>query len=252
MKLGNYISNSGVSNHYLDQAKNSTSKALNNISAQRALSGVDSANLAIADSLRSQSSVLEQGIANANDSIGILQIADSTLSNISQSADKINEMSVRRNSGLLNESQKAMIDSQANALVDSMKDSVKQASFNGKDVFSGEMNFLTGSGMQSINLSSPNFSGIDVTDQKSVTNFIDNVNSMRGEIGAAQNGILSGINSSIAQHIALKSSESQLQNNDVARNINEQKQSELKITASLVAQAHNTANLQSQFGRLLG
>ena len=55
MKLGNFLANSSLSNQYLEQAKNNGAKALNNISAQRALSGVDSANLAIADSLRSQS-----------------------------------------------------------------------------------------------------------------------------------------------------------------------------------------------------
>ena len=92
MRLGNFLANSSLSNQYLEQARNNGAKALNNISAQRALSGVDSANLTIADSLRSQSSTLEQGVANANDAIGILQIADSTLANITQSADRIGEL----------------------------------------------------------------------------------------------------------------------------------------------------------------
>ena len=252
MKLGNYVANSGMSNHYLEQAKNNQSKALNNITAQRALSGVDSANLAIADSLRSQSSSLEQGIANANDAIGVLQIADGTLANVTQSADRINELSVRMNGGILNNDQKRMIGSEADALVKSMRDSIKQASFNGKDVFNGEMTFLTGNGMQSISLSTPNFNGIDVNDQKSITDFIGNVNSFRGEIGAAQNGILSGINASLAKNVALKQSESQLQNNDIAKNVSAFKQNDLQANAAVLAQAHNAASLQAQFGRLLG
>ena len=235
MKLGNYVANSGMSNYYLEQAKNNQSKALNNITVQRALSGVDSANLAIADSLRSQSSSLEQGIANANDAIAVLQIADGTLANVTQSADRINELSVRMN-----------------ALVNSMRDSIKQASFNGKDVFNGEMTFLTGNGMQSISLSTPNFNGIDVNDQKSITDFIGNVNSLRGEIGAAQNGILSGINASLAKNVALKQSESQMQNNDIAKNVSSFKKNDLQANAAVLAQAHNTASLQSQFNRLLG
>ena len=224
MKLGNYVANSGMSNYYLEQAKNNQSKALNNITAQRALSGVDSANLAIADSLRSQSSSLEQGIANANDAIAVI----------------------------LNNDQKRMIGSEADALVNSMRDSIKQASFNGKDVFNGEMTFLTGNGMQSISLSTPNFNGIDVNDQKSITDFIGNVNSLRGEIGAAQNGILSGINASLAKNVALKQSESQLQNNDIAKNVSAFKQNDLQANAAVLAQAHNAASLQSQFNRLLG
>ena len=252
MKLGNYVVNSGMSNHYLEQAKNNQSKALNNITAQRALSGVDSANLAIADSLRSQSSSLEQGIANANDAIGVLQIADGTLANVTQSADRINELSVRMNGGILNNDQKRMIGSEADALVNSMRDSIKQASFNGKDVFNGEMTFLTGNAMQSISLSTPNFNGIDVNDQKSITDFIGNVNSLRGEIGVAQNGILSGINASLAKNVALKQSESQLQNNDIAKNLSAFKQNDLQANAAILAQAHNTASLQSQLNRLLG
>ena len=252
MKLGSYTANSSVSNQHLNQAKNHTSKALNDIAAQRALSASDSASLVIADSLKSQSSTLEQGIANANEGIGVLQIADSTLSNIAQSADRINEMSVRRSSGLLNSSQISMIDSEANALINSMKDSVEQASFNGKGIFGGEMSFLTGNGLESINLTPLNFNSIDIADQKSITSFIDDVNNMRGEISATQNGILTGIDASVAKSVALRSSESQLQNNDLAKNVNDLKQNEILINATLMAQAHNTINLQDQLGRLLG
>ena len=252
MRLGNFLANSSLSNQYLEQAQNNGAKALNNISVQRALSGVDSANLTIADSLRSQSSTLEQGVANANDAIGILQIADSTLANITQSADRIGELSVRYSGGILNADQQKMIKSEANALVDAMKQSTRQASFNGKNVFGGQMSFLTGSGTASVNLSAPNFSGIDVSDGESVSKFIGSVNALRGEIGAVQNGIISGINASLTKNVALKQSESQLQNNDIAKNVSAFKQNDLQSNAAILAQAHNTASLQSRFNRLLG
>ena len=203
MKLGNFSTNASMSSHYLEQAQANSAKALNNISAQRALSGIDSANLAIADSLRSQSSTLEQGVANANDAIGILQIADSTLANITQSADRIGELSVRYSSGILNADQQKMIKSEVGALT-------------------------------------------------SVHKFIGGVNALRGEIGAAQNGILSGINASLAKNVVLKQSESQLQNNDIAKNVSSFKQNDLQANAAVLAQAHNAASLQAQFGRLLG
>jgi len=75
---------------------------------------------------------------------------------------------------------------------------------------------------------------------------------LRGEIGAAQNGILSGINASLAKNVALKQSESQLQNNDIAKNVSAFKQNDLQGNAAVLAQAHNAASLQAQFGRLLG
>ena len=52
-------------NYYLNNAQKASEKALENIAAVRAISGIDSANLAIADSLRSQSSTIDQGVANA-------------------------------------------------------------------------------------------------------------------------------------------------------------------------------------------
>lgn len=250
MKLAGYSSN--LNNHYLEQAKNSSDKALKNIAAQRAISGIDSANLIIADNLKTQSSVLEQGIANANDAIAMLQIADSTLANITKSADRINELSVSFNNAALNSDQRRMIKSEATALVKSMDESISQASFNGKNIFGGEMNFLTGNGMQGLNLSSINSSGIDVENQDSIHKFISNVNSLRAEIGSTQNAMISGINSSLTKNVALKSSENNMLNNDMAKNITDLNSNNLKLNASIMAQAHNNANLQNQVARLLG
>lgn len=235
----------------INQAQNSHSKALQNIAATRALSGIDSSNLAIADSLSMQASTTEQGIANANDAIGMLQIADSTLSNISQSTNKMSELSTRASSPALGERERNMIKNEMNALKDSMKDSLANASFNGKNVFGGELKFQTGNGSESINLNQPNVDSLDVSNRNSIDQFMQNTNNLRAEIGAAQNGILAGINSSLTQNVALRSSQSQLENNDIAKNIDEQKRSQLQLNAAMIAQAHNIANLQAQADRLL-
>ncbi|MBR2149605.1 MAG: hypothetical protein IJ965_09325 [Campylobacter sp.] len=65
MKIDNY-SNS-MQNYYLDNAKNSANKALDNISANRAISGSDSANMVIANALLSDANAISQGVSNAND-----------------------------------------------------------------------------------------------------------------------------------------------------------------------------------------
>ncbi|BCX79417.1 flagellin [Campylobacter sp. 19-13652] len=237
--------------HNINQAQSNHSKALQNISVQRALSGVDSANLAIADSLSMQASTMEQGIANANDAIGMLQIADSTLSNINNSAIRMNELSTRANSAVLSDRERNMIRSEMNALKDSMKDSLDNASFNGRNVFGGEMKFQTGSSEVGINLNRPNVDSIDVNSQESINNFIQSTNDARANIGATQNRLLSNINNSLTQNVALRSSESQLQNNDIAKNIDDERNAQLQINASILAQAHNTANLRTQMDRLL-
>lgn len=239
-----------TSTSQLDKAKQNGDKALQNIAALRALSGTDSANLAIADALLSQSTMLEQGIANANDAIGMLQIADSTLSNLSKSAERINELSVSLGNAALNSDQRSMIQNEIGVLKDSMEQSVSQASFNGRSVFGGELNFFTGNGTQSLNLNANAITGIN-KDGSNASEILDSINSLRSDIGSAQKGIAAGINASVAQSIALRQSESGLQNNDVAQNLSSFKQENLKINAALLAQSHNVASLQSQFDRLL-
>ena len=76
-------------NIYLDDAKKGSDKALQNIAAMRAISGIDSSNLAIADQLRTQASTIDQGVANAYDAIGVLQIADASLKGITDTADRL-------------------------------------------------------------------------------------------------------------------------------------------------------------------
>ncbi|EAI4441487.1 flagellin [Campylobacter lari] len=237
-------------NHYLNQAQKSQEKALENIAAIRAIDGSDGANLAIADSLRSQYSTIDQGILNAYDSIGVLQIADSTLNNISATADKLNELSVRSNNAALNDRQKSMLNSEANKLVTSINDAFSNATFNGKNVFQS-MDFVVGTGVESINLNQPSTANLSLENQDGIRDFQDQVGSLRADIGAGINAIHSNINSSLQTSINTKEAESKLQNNDLAQNINDFNANYLKENAFLFANAHSNVMLQTKLASLL-
>lgn len=252
MQVNTFNTNASNANYYLDKARENAQTALGNISVQRPLDSTNSSNMAIADALRSQSTGIEQGIANANDAIGVLQIADGALSNITKTADRINELSVAMNNPALGEKEKNMIRNEANALTSSINDSINSASFNGKNVFSGNMEFVTGNGTANISLNAPNTSQMSVENQQSVLDFISSVNSLRSDIGSAQQGIMSGINNSMSTNVWVKSSESELQNNDIAKNANDISKANLQINSSNYAMAFNIQNLQSQMSRLLG
>ncbi|HZU27358.1 MAG TPA: flagellin [Bryobacteraceae bacterium] len=62
-------------------------------------SGDDAAGLAIANGMRSDEAVLTQGIANANDGLSQLQIADGGMSNISQLLDRARTLATQSASG---------------------------------------------------------------------------------------------------------------------------------------------------------
>ncbi|OCR88340.1 flagellin [Campylobacter fetus subsp. testudinum] len=250
MKIGDYTNSD--QNYYLDSAQKNANKALENISAQRALSGTDSSNLLIADSLRSNANSISQGVNNANDAIGVLQIADATLQNLSKGADRLNELSVRANSAINGPEQMSALNKEANALKTSMQDSLNSASFNGKNIFGNSFSFQTGNAEVSINLTAPNVSSLDISNQNSIADFSKSVNSLRTDIGSLQNGLISGINASLTAVTSTKASESQLQNNDLANNVNNYNNASLLLNSSTMSAAHNMQTLQRQVSGLLG
>ena len=249
MKIDNY-SNS-MQNYYLDNAKNSANKALDNISANRAISGSDSANMVIANALLSDANAISQGVSNANDAIGVLQIADGALQNLTNSADRLNELSIRSTSLAMDDNSRAAIKSEAQALKTSMQDTLNSTSFNGNNIFGSTLNFQTGSSETTIPLNAPNISSIDVSSQESIATFRDSVNSMRGDIGSTQQGLLSDINASITAANSARSSESQLQNNDVVKNLSDLNKADLLLNSTTLTAAHNMTLLAQQVSTLL-
>ncbi|MBR2164912.1 MAG: flagellin [Campylobacter sp.] len=249
MKIDNY-SNS-MQNYYLDNAKNSANKALDNISANRAISGSDSANMVIANALLSDANAISQGVSNANDAIGVLQIADGALQNLTNSADRLNELSIRSTSLAMDDNSRAAIKSEAQALKTSMQDTLNSTSFNGNNIFGSTLNFQTGSSETTISLNAPNISSIDVSSQESIATFRDSVNSMRADIGSTQQGLLSDINASITAANSARSSESQLQNNDVVKNLSDLNKADLLLNSTTLTAAHNMTLLAQQVSTLL-
>ncbi|EGG0624718.1 flagellin [Campylobacter coli] len=237
-------------NYYLNNAQKASEKALENIAAVRAISGIDSANLAIADSLRSQSSTIDQGVANAYDAIGVLQIADASLTNISQSADRLNELSVKMNNAALSDSQKSMLRTEATRIQESINDSFNNATYNGKNVFQ-TMNFVVGSGTEMTNLNPLTTSGLSIDNQDSITNFMDQLGALRSEIGSSINAITSNINASVQNSINTKAAENNLLNNDMAKNVNDFNSNYLKENAAAFVAAQSNMQLQSKIASLL-
>ena len=250
MKIGNTQANESLIN--LNKAKEDEEKALKKIASPRPIEATDGASLAIANALLAQANPMSQGIRNANDAIGMMQIADGTLSTLSDSAIRMNELSAAMGNPALNNSQRAMIESEAAALTQSMNDAMSQATFNGKNVFGGQMDFMTGNGLESINLQSPNTANLSVNNQQSILSFIEDLGMRRADIGAAMNGIQSGIDSNMQTIVNLEEAEGNLVDDDLAENYNELNNAKLRANAALYASSFNTQYLQNRLDALLG
>nr|WP_321432162.1 flagellin [uncultured Campylobacter sp.] len=263
MTIGSADYTTGLQNKYMSNAQSSASKALGNISALRALSGTDTANLAIADALRSDANGARQGLANANDAIGMMQIADGALSSLNDATNRMSELSVRAVNGVkldangnidpssMNTDYQKAISSEMSALKESMQGSIDQATFNGKSVFGGQLNFETTSGVIGVNVEAPNLNQLDISNPQSIKDLRDTINRMRSDIGAAQNNIASNAESIAIKNINLTASESQLQNSDIAKNYSDLQASNMQLNAATIASAHNFASLQNKVAALL-
>lgn len=225
-----------------NEAQKPRDKALQQIAALRAISGKDGANLAIADGLRSQANTIEQGVANAYDAIGMLQIADASLKGVEDSASRLAELAVQKNSGILNDSQRQMINSQANALVGSINDSFANAHYNGKNVFQS-LDFVVGTGtLENVNLNPLKTADLSVNSLDSITSFIDRVGSLRADIGASIQGLSANINASLQNELSVRKAEGEKLNDDVAKNSIDINTGFLKQNATAFAMAQ-TKNL---------
>lgn len=238
-------------NHYFNQAKQNIERVLGNISAQRAIDSKDTANLAIADQLRSSYLTTDQGIANAYDAVGVMQIADSALSNVTKSADRLAELSVELGNSTLNDSQKQMLYTEANSITQSIRDVYNNTQYNGKNIFQ-RLDFATGEDQVEtaiLNPVSPNNMSIDNID--SINEFSLQINTLRADLGSVMNGIEHNINSNTEKSINLKAAEGNLQNDDVPENMYEFHKDFLKSKTNAFVLSHEIQYLQNKMMNLL-
>jgi len=132
---------SALNAHTSAQANN---RALNN-SLEKLSSGLrinkaadDASGLAIADSLRSQSSALSQAIKNANDGIGIIQTADKAMDEQIKILDTIKTKATQSaQDGQTTETRKAL-QQDITRLMEELDNIAGTTSFNGKQLLSGQ------------------------------------------------------------------------------------------------------------------
>ena len=98
----------------------------------------DSSGLAIADSLRSQSSSLHQAIANANDAMGIIQTADKAMDEQIKILDTIKMKAIQSASDNQSTDSRNAIQKDVNRLLEQLDNIAHTTSFNGRNLLDGK------------------------------------------------------------------------------------------------------------------
>lgn len=223
-----------VFNYETTKNKDNVDKILDKLAALHEVDNSSPADLIQYNKQQMDMHEASQRIQNANESYAMMQISDSAMGSLKDNAIELNTQSVERNNAALNSDQKAMIDSQAEALKRSMDDTISQATYNGKPLL-GDMSV----------------ENLDVTNPDTIADFMTMLDDRRGDIGAAMNAT----ESEIAQYSTrMESLAASMQNKepDVAEVKNSYDSANIKMEASLFAQSHATDFLQKQVGTLLG
>jgi len=224
----------------ITQNKSNTDAVLEKIAATKELSGKDSANLVISDALSSQISSLTQHVQNANTTISMNQIADSSLQALQAGTDKLNQLSVRYNSASMNSDQKAMLQQEFSSVSQSMQDLTNQTTYNGQNLLSSN-NGLDVSGLGSLS----------ITNQEGISNFSDTISSLSSIVGGRINSASSDITNSLTAVTNLSSANAQISETPLDQKIASLNSDQIKLTSSILAQVHQNSMMQQNISALL-
>jgi flagellin len=196
----------------------------------------DNATRSIASQMENQIGTYSQELMNTNDSISMAQITDGALSNLSQHAQKLNDLSVRSNSASLSSSDQKALQAEFQQTQSSIQNIVDTTTYNEKP--------LLDSGLLAKDLTLDN--------QNAISNYRDVLSSAQSDIGAATNSYTNNANTLLTQITQMSAAKSQMADTDMAKTINDFQNSNRLLDASVLASAHQTQFLRESIGRLLG
>ena len=198
-----------------------------------AMAADDAAGLGISERMRAQVRSLDQAGRNANDGISLVQTAEGTINELNGNLVRMRELAIQASNGTLNVGDRAVIDTEFQALIAEIDRVASQATFNGINLFDGSTTTLTfqvgtESG-ETIDVTLEDLStatlgiGTDVTNATNaqaaldlIDTAIDTVSGLRGDLGAAQNRLGSTVRSIANAAENLTAAESRIRDVDIA------------------------------------
>jgi flagellin len=199
------------------------------------------AGLAISEGLKSQSNGYDVGTDNAKTGQDLLNTADGALSSITDSLQRIRELSVQAsNSAIYSSDDIQAMQDEVNQLKNQIQDTAKGTEFNTKKLLDGsmaDMNLATnpsGKGMQ-INLTNSTLESLGIDDYDLTGDFdiseiddaIKKVSDARSSNGAANNTLSYTVDNNNYTSYNLTSSQSKIADLDMEKSISEEKKSQV-------------------------
>jgi flagellin len=201
------------------------------------VSAADASALAMADTASAQVLGMGQGMQNANESIGMIQIADGAMSGINDNMQRIRTLTLQASNDTLSADDRSIIQTEIDSLVKSSNDISNSTRYNGIKLLDGSGGstnngtFTTQTGANAGETSSITIGdttsllgNIDVTTEsgresalKSIDTALEDLGAMRSDLGAAQNQLMSSVNNTYISQVNTAASESRLRDVDFAQ-----------------------------------
>lgn len=230
----------------LVNTNNSLNQAIQRLSSGLRInkSGDDAAGLAVANSFRSDVSVLSQGVRNANDGISTLQIVDGGLNTISNLLDRASTLAAQSASGTFTGDRATLTAELASVIseIDRQAQNIGLATVDTNDAavsrFAKEINVYVGGGASAssagnivaVDLSTSvvdsvglGIDGLDISDESAAKTAIEtlrtavgSLGSIQGTVGAGQNNLSQAIDLASTQITNYLAAESSIRDADIA------------------------------------
>jgi flagellin len=205
-------------NNALSMSQANLTKTLQQLSSgQRINSGADdAAGLAIANGLQANVTALTQSVQNASDGVGMLQVADGALSQITTLLNRAVTLATESATGTVSSQQRASLDAEFTSIKTEIDTIGQKTTYNGSAVFSGtaitifmsdsSLAGTTSVGVTMVTVDSGHMNGASLTADNltsvaTATTALTDINSaiadvaaLRGTLGASSNQLQAATN----------------------------------------------------------
>jgi flagellin len=239
--------------------------------------GDDAAGLQIADSLRANTYALNQAVRNANDGIGVCQIADGALQEITNLLTRAVTLAEEASTETVDSTGRASLNAEFTEIEAEIGRIADQTNFNGYDIFAStgtnrvngtlsvfvgditgsssisvSIDTITTSGTTVTNLGTANLVAVDLTTQDAaatslttIQTALNGVSNMRAEIGAGMNRLQSAVAVLQTQSQNTQAAESVIRDANFAEEVANLTKFQILAQSGMAALAQANSNSQN-------
>jgi len=252
----------------LRQTQDALQRTFAQLSSARRITqaGDDAAGLAISENLRAAERAFQQGERNLQDGISLARTAEGALNEASSITSRLRELSVQAQNGTVSQAGQQAIQAEFDQLTSELTRIAESTRFNGQGLLNGEtsgagavtLNDGTGAGntvqisIPDVRASALDLEGAQAADGQTLQRLdtaLARINGVRGEIGASERRLESGVNNlrSIRENTAAAGS--RIADADIAQVSAQRTRNQIQLNVQTAVQSQ--ANISSGLALLL-